>query len=124
VVVLAVAVGLLVATGWLLSMARGAAVTKAAIAATPLVVGWFIVSAPPRKRVVHPLELAPFGLTIGLGVYVLPLALVSRVMLENLLWYGTMKGYGLVKYQELGTTVKPPLARRGVSVHTSKLATS
>lgn len=88
---LAVGVGLLAAVVLLLGMARSSVVTHLAIGVAPLLGGWFIIIAPPRKRVAHGLGLAAFGLVVWLGVYVLPLGLISRVMLGYLAWYAVVE---------------------------------
>ncbi len=96
-VALAAAAGLLAAGGLFLGMARSAAVTTAAIAAAPLLGGWLIFTAPPKKRVPHLLGLAAFGLIVGLAGYVLPLSQVSRIMLGYLAWYALVEAAGWLK---------------------------
>lgn len=90
-VALAAGVGLLAAVALLLGMARSLFVTHLAIGAAPLLGGWLIITAPPRKRVAHILGLAAFGLIVWLGVYVLPVGLIYRVMVGYLAWYAVVE---------------------------------
>ncbi len=97
---LAAAVGLLVAGGLFLGMARSAA--------APLLGGWLLFTAPPGKRVPHLLGLAAFGLIVGLAGYVLPLSQVSRIMLGYLAWYALVEAAAWLLGQPVRHNSKTP----------------